>query len=137
MNMFIEFIPLSLAYNLHAHVIQIWHVHSWHTRMHLQTVVHMSSAYTRALHGRFYVINPACTCRLACVWSEKCVVSSPCCTHVLSSLNWAVPYVCLTSHTYSKMLHMYIHSYTYIRTCIHTCIHAYIHTYICTYMLCT
>ena len=53
MNMFMEFIPLSLAKNLHVRVIQSWRVHSGQARVCLQTVVHMFSAYTRALYGRF------------------------------------------------------------------------------------
>ena len=65
MNMFIEFIPLSMVYNLHASIIQIWHVHSWHARVCQKTVVHTSSAYIRALKGRFDVINVACTRKLA------------------------------------------------------------------------
>ena len=132
MNMFIEFILLFLAYNLHAHVIQIWCVHSWHALMHLQTVVYTSSAYTRALYGRFDVINLVCTRMLALMWNEKRVVSSPYCTCVLSSL-WAVPYVvsrknCICSYTTSLskacvILQKYKYPVSYI-------IIMYIHMYV-------
>ena len=47
MNILIKFIPLSLAYNLHARITQIWRLHSWHARVHLQTVMLTSSAYTQ------------------------------------------------------------------------------------------
>ena len=57
MNMFVEFILLSLAYNLHARVTQIWRVHSWHAHVCLQTVVHTSSAYIHP-KGLMYVLDP-------------------------------------------------------------------------------
>ena len=65
--MFIDFIPLSLAYNLLAHVIQFGLCIS---DMHA-CIMYMSSVYTTALHGRLDDINLACTRRLARVQNEN------------------------------------------------------------------
>ena len=61
----IEFMPLSFAYNLYTcQNAQNWHVCSWHACVHLETIVHASSAYTRAQNDMFDIINLACICML-------------------------------------------------------------------------
>ena len=72
MNMFIEFIPLSLAYNFACtpKCTQFRFdlcISDMHT-LHLETIMYMSSVYMRALNKRFDVINPAYTCMFARVF---------------------------------------------------------------------
>ena len=91
-----------------------------HDKIHTIQILHMCNpdmhacihklAYIRSLNYRFDIANRVCTHTLACMYVKwKHVSLSPGCMHVLSSLNWAIPYKKGLLYSLSLVLSMHTH----------------------------
>lgn len=116
--MFIEFIPLSLAYNVYAFKISKFGscIPDMHICICKLSIRHPVLTWEFWMIDRFDIIIFLYTHASMCVkW--KCIVLGPCHTHVLSTLNWVLPWEWLFIIWHELLIGIYMWKcYSYVWT---------------------